>query len=202
MSGRDITTIVFVGRWEPDAKGRLYRAALDLFAEHGFERTTVAGIAERAGVTERTFFRHFVDKREVLFSGQGPLHDVLVESVATSAPDTAPRRLVAEALDALATLFPPERRDVARRRQAVIDADTHLQERELLKLATLGAAYAESLQQRGLNAAPADVVAECTITVFKVAFARWITDGEERPLAEIQRQALVDLAGVTAAAAP
>lgn len=194
--------MVLVGRWEPDAKGRLEGAALDLFAEHGFERTTVAAIAERAGVTERTFFRHFVDKREVLFSGQGSLRDVLVESVAAAPPDTAPHRLVAESLDALATLFPPERRGVALRRQAVIDADTHLQERELLKLATLGAAYAQSLRQRGLNAAPGDVVAECTITVFKVAFARWITDGEDRPLAEIQRQTLLDLAGVTAVRAP
>ena len=62
-----------MGRWEPDARGRLVKAAMELYGERGFEQTTVAEIAERAGLTERTFFRHFADKREVLFAGAGAL---------------------------------------------------------------------------------------------------------------------------------
>src|SRR5215472_3630839 len=77
-----------MGRWEPDARGRLERAALELYGERGFEQTTVAEIAGRAGLTERTFFRHFADKREVLFAGSAALRDLIVNAV-TSAPASA-----------------------------------------------------------------------------------------------------------------
>ena len=77
-----------MGRWQPNARGRLEQAALELYVERGFEQTTVEEIARRAGLTERTFFRHFADKREVLFAGAASLQDLLVRSVA-SAPDAA-----------------------------------------------------------------------------------------------------------------
>ena len=107
-----------MGRWEPNARGRLEQAALDLYLERGFEQTTVAEIARRAGLTERTFFRHFADKREVLFWGSGALQEVLVGAVAGAPPSAAPIDAVAAALEAAGGLM-QERRACARRRQAI-----------------------------------------------------------------------------------
>src|SRR5580693_4108948 len=130
-----------MSRWQPDARGRLERAAMELYSERGFEQTTVAEIASRAGLTERTFFRHFADKREVLFWGQGALLELVVGGVA-SAPDTAaPIDAVAAALEAAGAAL-QERREHARRRQTVISANPELQERELIKLASLAVAIA------------------------------------------------------------
>src|SRR5438105_15155446 len=130
-----------MARWEPDARGRLERAAMELFLERGYVHTTVAEIAARAGLTERTFFRYFADKREVLFWGAGALRELLVSAVA-SAPDSAsPIDAVAAALEAAGALL-QERREFARQRQSVIAANTELQERELIKLASLSAALA------------------------------------------------------------
>src|SRR5580658_3651572 len=127
-----------MGRWEPDARGRLGRAALDLYGERGFDQTTVAEIAARAGLTERTFFRHFSDKREVLFSGAGALQQLLVEAVAAAPAPAAPIEAVAAGLAAAGAAL-EQRREFARRRQAVINANAELRERELIKLATLAA---------------------------------------------------------------
>ena len=91
-----------MGRWEPNARGRLEQAALELYGERGFEQTTVAEIAERAGLTERTFFRHFADKREVLFGGAGALQEFLVSTVASAPDSAAPIDAVAAALEAAA----------------------------------------------------------------------------------------------------
>ena len=137
-----------MSRWEPNARGRLEQAALELFVERGFEQATVAEIAQRAGLTERTFFRYFADKREVLFAGAGALQEFLVRAVA-QAPDTAtPLEAIAAALQAAAPLF-AERGDYPRRRQAVIAANAELRERELIKLAALAAAMAAALRERG-----------------------------------------------------
>src|SRR6202035_2298884 len=89
-----------MGRWEPNARGRLEQAALELYLERGFEQTTVAEIAKRAGLTERTFFRHFADKREVLFSGAGALEELLVSAVAGAPESSAPMAAVAAGLEA------------------------------------------------------------------------------------------------------
>ena len=99
-----------MGRWEPDARGRLEQAALALYGERGFEQTTVAEIAERAGLTERTFFRHFADKREVLFAGAGALQELLVSTVASAPDSAAPIDAVAAALEAAGALL-QERRE-------------------------------------------------------------------------------------------
>src|SRR5579871_7010214 len=120
-----------MGRWEPDAGGRLARAAMELFGEHGYDQTTVAEIAERAGLTERTFFRHFADKREVLFAGGEALTDLLVRAV-SGAPDSAtPMEAAAAGLDAIGALL-QERHDFARKRSRIIAATPELQERELI----------------------------------------------------------------------
>ncbi|GJF32108.1 TetR family transcriptional regulator [Kitasatospora sp. NE20-6] len=167
-----------MGRWEPNARGRLERAALDLYVERGFERTSVAEIAERAGLTERTFFRHFADKREVLFGGSALLQEGMVDA-ATRAPGSAtPMEAVAVALAAAAAVL-QERGTHARRRQSVIDANTELQERELIKLASLATALADALRQRGVADAPASLAAEAGIAVFKIAFRRWVDQPEQ-----------------------
>src|SRR3954453_7660316 len=123
-------------RWEPDARGRLGQAAMELYLEHGFEQTTVAEIARRAGLTERTFFRHFTDKREVLFYGGALLQDALVKSVDAAPDGTAPLVAVADALTTAGAAM-QQRREFSLQRQSVIDANAGLRERELIKLAAL-----------------------------------------------------------------
>src|SRR5579885_3478879 len=125
-----------MGRWEPNARGRLAEAALALFAERGFENATVAEIAERAGLTERTFFRHFADKREVLFGGADELQEAIVRAVAGAPESAAAMDVVAAGIEAAARVL-QQRREFARRRQAIIAANAELRERELIKLASL-----------------------------------------------------------------
>src|ERR1700756_5441053 len=128
-----------MGRWEPNARGRLEQAALELYTERGFDQTTVAEIAARSGLTERTFFRYFADKREVLFGGQERLRELYVRAIEAAPESAAPIDAVVAALEAAAPVF-HERRAFARQRQAVIDSNPELQERELLKRASLASA--------------------------------------------------------------
>src|SRR3954468_9731668 len=151
--------------WEPDSRSRLEEAALDLYAERGFESTTVAEIAARAGVTERTFFRHFADKREVLFGGSELMREAMVGAVAAAPPTEAPIDVVARAVTAAGALL-VDRVERARRRQTVIAAGPELQERELIKMATLAAAVAEALRQRGTSEPAASLAAEAGTAVF------------------------------------
>ncbi|KAA0102166.1 TetR family transcriptional regulator [Mycolicibacterium sp. P1-18] len=185
-----------MGRWQPDALGRLQQAALELYAERGFEATAVTDIAERAGLTERTFFRYFTDKREVLFGGTEELLALFTDAVAGAAPALAPMDAVAEALRA-STAFFEDRVDHSRRRQAVIDANPSLQERELHKLATMAAAVADALRGRGVGDPAAILTAEAGVTVFKVAFARWLGDSDGTDLGTLMQQTLDELRSVT-----
>jgi AcrR family transcriptional regulator len=186
-----------MGRWEPNARGRLEQAALELYLEHGFEQTTAAEIARRAGLTERTFFRHFADKREVLFWGQGALRELLVSTVAGAPDSAAPIDAVALALDAVGTMF-EERHESARRRQAVIAAHPDLQERELIKLASLASAIAGALRQRGVSDLAASLTAEAGIAVFKISFERWVDETNQRDLSGLIRESFDELKAVTA----
>src|SRR5262245_28511214 len=149
-----------MARWEPDSRDRLRQAALDLYGERGFESTTVAEIAKRAGLTERTFFRHFADKREVLFAGSEALEELLVRTVVEAPASLAPLDAVGAGLEALGEVL-PERAETSRARQAIIDANPELQERELIKLAALSRALAGALRERG--AGQADLIAEVGI---------------------------------------
>src|SRR6266480_4879862 len=99
-----------MGRWEPNARGRLERAALELYCELGYEQTTVAEIARRAGLTERTFFRHFADKREVLFAGSSSLLEALMNAVAAAPAEASPMDAAVAALQAVGNAFPLEHR--------------------------------------------------------------------------------------------
>jgi AcrR family transcriptional regulator len=186
-----------MSRWEPDGRGRLEQAALALYAERGFAHTTVAEIAERAGVTERTFFRHFADKREVLFAGAGTLQELLVSTVANASKSLAPLDAVAAGLDAAGALF-QEHRATVRQRAAIIAGTPELHERELIKLASLSAALAEALRGRGLSGPAASLTAEVGTAVFRIAFERWIEDTNDREFAQLVRQSLDQLKAVTA----
>ena len=188
-----------MGRWEPDAAGRLREAAMALYTEQGFERTTVAEIADRAGVTARTFFRHYADKREVLFDGTSALQELFVTSVAEAPESAAPIDMVAAGLDAVSAMF-ADRRPFARKRQAVIMANAELQERELIKLAALSAALSGALRRRGVAEPAASLTAEAGLAVFKIGFERWVAEGEERPMEELMRESLDQLKAVTAGA--
>ncbi len=191
MSHR-VITLVLVARWEPNASGRLREAALDLYTERGYEQTTVGDIAERAGLTARTFFRYFADKREVLFARGDELQHA-VRAAAVEAPEGMPTmRVVAAVLDVIAELVGRDR-DHSRRRQAVIDATPELQERELIKLARLSAVLREGLRERGVPDPEAGLAAETGIAIFRVAFERWITDPDERELVDVMREATARL---------
>ena len=188
-----------MGRWQPDSRGRLERAALELYAERGFEDTTVAEIAERAGVTERTFFRYFADKREVLFPGGGVLEALLTDAVAQAPSSAGPMEAVTYALDAFAAML-EERRDFALQRQAVIAASPELHERELIKLASLAATLADALRARGVKDPAATLTAEAGLTVFRVAVQRWASGTRRRDLSRLLRDSLDELRSVTAGA--
>lgn len=170
---------------------------MELYGERGFEQTTVAEIAERAGLTERTFFRHYADKRDVLFSGAGVLQEVMVDALAAAPPSLAPIDAVGAALDAAAALM-QERREFARRRQAIISANAELQERELIKLANLSAALAGGLRQRGVREPAASLAAEAGIAVFRVAFERWVGASGSRSYRRLMRDSLDEMKQVAA----
>ena len=189
--------IIGMGRWEPNARGRLEQAALDLYVERGFEQTTVAEIADRAGLTERTFFRHFADKREVLFAGAGALQELLVTAVVGAPDSVAPLEAVATALESAGARL-QERREYSRRRQAVIDANAALRERELIKLAALASALAGALRRRGVTDPAASLTAAAGLAVFKIAFERWIGETGQPDLPRLIRESLGELRAVTA----
>ena len=190
-----------MGRWEPDSRGRLEQAAFDLFAERGFENTTVAEIAERAGLTERTFFRQYSDKREVLFAGGSEFQELVVSAIASAPASLPPIDAVAAGLDAAAALL-QKRRAFARMRQAIIAANAELRERELIKLASLSAAIADTLRQRALADPAASLTAEVAIAVFRVAFERWLDEGNQLGLPQIMRESLDELKALLSAPAP
>jgi AcrR family transcriptional regulator len=198
MSSAVITIIAARGRWQPNAPGRLEQAALDLYGERGFEQTTVAEIAERAGLTERTFFRHYADKREVLFAGGTQFQQAIVGAAADAPVDVPPMEAVAAGLGAVATGF-EERREFARRRAAIITSSPELRERELIKLASVSEALAATLRERGVAEPAATLTAEAGMAVFKVAFERWVTERGGPSLAERIQEALEQLTAVTAA---
>ena len=183
-----------MGRWEPDAQGRLERAALELYAERGFDHTTVAEIAQRAGVTERTFFRHFTDKREVLFRGD-ELARIIVDTLTVASESLTPLDAVTAAFESTADFF-DGRRPYSKKRQSIIDANPALQERELIKLASISTLVGEALRSRGVPEPAASLTAEAGTAVFKVAFERWLDDRAERSIAVHIRETVDQLRSV------
>jgi AcrR family transcriptional regulator len=185
-----------VVRWQPNARGRLEQAAIQLYCDRGFEQTTVADIASQAGLTERTFFRYFADKPEVLFSGAAVLEELMVSATIAAPESAGPLEAVAAALDAAARLL-QERREFSKYRQAVIAANPELQERELKKMASLAAALAVALRQRGVADPAAGLTAEMAIAVFRLGFERWLEQDDGLALPEVMRTYLGELRALT-----
>jgi len=161
-----------MGRWQPDALLRLQRAAVELFHEKGYEGTTVEEIAQRAGLTQRTFFRYFSDKREVLFAGTGEFETLVVSGVREST-EAHPLERVVGAFRAVAAVYFDARADEVRRRNAIIESSPELQEREVLKLGRVVDQVTLVLEAQGQGAVDAEVTAELGMLVFRHAFALW-----------------------------
>jgi AcrR family transcriptional regulator len=187
-----------MGRWQPDAAGRLQKAAFELYAERGYEETTVAEIAERAGLTERTFFRHFADKREVVFGGSAELQKLVVAAVDAAPSPATPMEAVTAGLAAAGAMFDAQRRPYSRQRQAVIDANPELQERELAKLASLATGLADALRRRGVQDPAAALTADAGLAVFRVAFEHWVRDDSDRDFAWFVHEGIAELRTVAA----
>ncbi len=185
-----------MGRWEPDSQGRLAAAAFSLYAEQGFDQTTAAEIAARAGVTERTFFRHFADKREVLFAGSEALKQAIVGAVEDAPAGVGPLDAVARGLETAAALIGPGGRERARQRHQVISANPELRERELSKLADYADAVAAALGCRGVAEGPARLAAETGMTIFRLALARWAGGDDGGDLTAVTRDAVAQLRSV------
>jgi AcrR family transcriptional regulator len=175
---------------------------MELFQERGYVRTTVEEIAARAGLTERTFFRYFTDKREVLFSGSSDLQKRMTDATTDAPEATAPLDAVAAALEAAAAALQQHRDEsYVRARHALLTAHAELRERELIKLASLTSAVAQALRKRGVAEPTASLTAEAGIAVFKVAFERWVTGTEPRDFSQHVRAVLDELRAVTAGSA-
>jgi AcrR family transcriptional regulator len=182
-----------MGRWEPDARDRLERAALDLFRERGFDSVTVPEITARAGLTTRTFFRHFADKREVLFADAGQMPSLAARLVRDAPPGLGPVEIVASGLPALAATAFEGRLEQLQQRKTVIDGHDGLRERELRKMERLVDAIAEAFRERGVDDLTAAVTAETAVGVVKVALRRWIESDGREPLRPILADALARL---------
>ena len=187
-----------VPRWKPDARLRLVESALDLFEEQGYDQTGVAEIARRAGLTKTTFFRHFPDKREVLFAGQEAHSELLADAVAEAPADATPMQMVEAALDALAATQPLDRHSFNARLRAVVEAHSELQEREGLKYAGYLAAISTALQDRSVPLLTATVAADLGILAFKTAYVRWARSSSSTPLPELVQKTLDEMHAVSA----
>jgi AcrR family transcriptional regulator len=187
-----------MGRWQPGSRERLEAAALALFSERGYDSTTVAEIAARAGLNERTFYRYFTDKREVLFDGGHFLEGFLTRSVAESPASAGPLDAIIAALEQAATEVFADRLAIARQRQSVINANPELQERERSKMASIATALARTLRERGVGDPAASLAAETGLTVFRISFALWVAHENTRSLTELIKQTMTDLRTITA----
>jgi AcrR family transcriptional regulator len=192
-----------MARWEPDARGRLEKAAMELFVERGYERTTVGEIAARADLTERTFFRYFADKREVLFSGSKDLERTLVDHIAAAPAERAALDVLADAYAAAGAQLERTRPiEYVRARRALVAAHAELQERELIKLAALAAATVRALVARGVPEATASLAAELGVAIFKLGFERWVAARKPLDFAGHVRAALGEVRSLATARPP
>jgi AcrR family transcriptional regulator len=189
-----------MARWEPDAYGRIRQAALELFTAQGFENTTVTQIAERAGLNRRTFFHHFADKREVVFSGPPEVDELIVAEIRAQPKSVDPLHAATAGLKSAAATVFEQQREAAIKRGRIIAASPELQERDMLKRATLADMIAAALRDRGTAGQAAVVAAWSAVAVFYAAFARWTEAANHHPLAQLIDEILDEF--LSAAAAP
>src|ERR1700744_4892437 len=189
-----------MARWEPGARERMVLAAADLFTEQGYDATTVAQIAERAGVTKSTFFRHFSDKRELLVAGQEALSRLLAEGIAEAPPTASPLEAVAAGLERASGAMGPVNRELGPRLKAAVAASAELQERAALKSVGMAAAMAAALVVRGVPDPIAQLAAELGVLAFKRGYAEW-SEGEREAEDGLARYAFAALDELRAASA-
>jgi AcrR family transcriptional regulator len=182
-----------VSRWAPNARERLENAALDLFVENGYEETTVAQIADRAGMNRATFFRHFADKREVLFGGEDVLAELFADAIRAALPGATLTECLRAALAAAEVAMTPQLRAAAARRRLVVEANSELQERGLLKHARITKSITAALGERGTNELTARLGAEMGMLAFSVAFERWMKANDDEPFPSFADAAFSDL---------
>ena len=182
-----------MSRWAPNARERLETAALDLFVENGYEETTVAQIADRAGLNRATFFRHFADKREVLFGGEDVLSGLFADAIRAASPNATLIECLQAALAAAEVVMTPHRRVTAARRVLVVAANSELQERGLLKHARIANSITAALRERGADELTARLGAEVGMLAFSVALGHWMEAGDDEPFPPFAAAALGDL---------
>jgi AcrR family transcriptional regulator len=188
-----------VARWEPNTRMRLVRAAVDLFAEQGYAATTVSEIAERAGGLSRmTFFRHFPDKREVLFAGQDTMGQLLADAIAAAPEPATPLQAVAAGLDAIAALHPNDQREFGVRLRAVIAGNAELRERAAFKRIALTEVATAGLEKRGVPDLTAGLAAELGIRAYYRAYEQWADSPHEQTLTDFTRLSLEELRAASA----
>jgi AcrR family transcriptional regulator len=184
---------VTVARWAPDARQRLESAALQLFVENGYDETTVAQIADRAGLNRATFFRHFTDKREVLFAGEDVLAGLFATAIQAASPDATVTECLRAALLAAEVAMTPQRRTAASLRIQVVTANSELQERGQLKHARIARSIADALCERGADELTARLAAEVGMLAFGLAFERWMKADDGQSFQPFAVEALRDL---------
>jgi AcrR family transcriptional regulator len=182
-----------MSRWAPNARERLETAALDLFVENGYEETTVAQIADRAGLNRATFFRHFADKREVLFGGEDVLSGLFADAIRAASPDATLIECLQAALAAAEVVMTPHRRATAARRVLVVAANSELQERGLLKHARIANSITAALRERGADELTARLGAEVGMLAFSIALGQWMEANDDEPFPPFATVALSDL---------
>ncbi|GAA4199060.1 TetR/AcrR family transcriptional regulator [Actinocatenispora rupis] len=189
-----------MARWEPGARERLVVAAVDLFTEQGYDATTVQQIAERAGVTKSTFFRHFTEKRELLVAGQEALSRLLAEGIAEAPDDASPLQAVAAGLERVSiAMGGPRNREFAPRLKAAVAASAELRERDALKSVSLAAAMTTALTARGVPDSTAAIAGELGVLAFKRGYAAWADGDGDGDLATYTLAALDELRTASAA---
>jgi AcrR family transcriptional regulator len=182
----------FMARWEPGARERLVVAGVDLFAEQGYDATTVTQIAERAGVTKSTFFRYFPDKRDILLAGQEKLSHLLAEGIAEAPVSASPLEAVAAGLERASSAMGPMNRELGPRLRAAVAASAELQERDALKSVGLAAAMTAALVARGVPDSTAHLAGELGVLAFKRGYAEW-SEGDREAKNELAYYTLAAL---------
>ena len=172
-----------------NARERFEGAAYSLFREQGYAATTVPEIAAKAGLTERTFYRYFTDKREVMFWRAGDHQIMIAKEIARAEAGLHPLAMVAHAFESVAP-FIDSHRPIVELRQLLISTHGDLQERELMKLHMLASTVEQALQQRGIDRSHARVVAEIGAAIWKVALENWRADDMEKSFADHVQAAL------------
>ena len=174
-----------MARWEPDARGRLLQAAVELFDDRGYDATTAAQIAERAGLTKTTLFRHFADKREILFQGQDELVALAVGAVESAPPQSTPFEIARGSVRALCSIHVEGRRDIRRRLVTILPSSAELMERAVFKRSAVTEALRSALAARIGDSRRAGVLADAAIRAYYDGYAAWVASGERGSLADV-----------------